>query len=55
MTYLSLELLGCLSNETGVEDQSVFGGIVLGLESPEKSLLSSENLNSTGRVFGEVQ
>lgn len=35
-------------------DETVLGSVALGLESAEQSLLSTENLESRGRVLGEV-
>lgn len=35
-------------------DETVLGGVALGLEGTEESLLSTENLKSGGRVLGEV-
>lgn len=35
-------------------DETVLGGVALGLESTEKSLLGTEDLESRGRVLGEV-
>jgi len=38
-----------------VVDETVLGGIVLGLEGSEESLLSSEDLDGGSGVFGEVE
>ena len=54
-TDLSLELLRSLSDQTGVENQTVFRGIVFRLERTEESFLGSENLHSRGGVFGQVE
>ena len=35
-------------------DQTVLGCVTLGLQGTEESLLSTENLNSRGGIFGEV-
>ena len=37
-----------------MEDQTVLGGIVFGLEGSEESFLCTEDLNGTRRVFGKV-
>jgi len=50
----SLVLGGSTSNEGRVEDETVLGGVSLGLEGAEEGLLGTEDLNSRGRVLGEV-
>lgn len=52
---LSLEFLRSLTDQTGVEDQSVFGRIVFRLERSEESLLRTEDLHSRRRVLGQVE
>jgi len=42
------------ADEGGVVDQTVLGGVTLGLEGTEQSLLGTENLDSGGRVLGQV-
>lgn len=42
-------------NETYVVDETILGGVVLGLESPEESLLSSEDLDRRRGVLGKVE
>lgn len=38
------------TNEGGVEDQTILGGVALGLEGAEESFLSTEDLNGRGGV-----
>jgi hypothetical protein len=42
------------ANERRVVQQTILGGVTLGLQSTEKSLLSTENLDGGGRVLGQV-
>lgn len=42
------------TNERGVVQQTVLGGVTLGLQGTEKSLLGTENLDSGGGVLGQV-
>ena len=40
---------------TYVVDETIFRCIVLGLQSTEEGLFSTEDLNGTGRVFGKTE
>lgn len=51
---LSLELGSSLTDEGGVEDETVLGGVVLGLEGAEEGLLRTEDLDGGGRALGQV-
>lgn len=50
----ALVLLLCPANEGGVEDEAILGSVALCLEGSEECLLSPKNLDSGGRVLGQV-
>lgn len=52
--YFTLQLVGGDTDNTGIIDKSIFGGVFLGLEGSEKGLLSSEDLDGRGRLLGQV-
>ena len=54
-THLSLELLRGLSDERGVEDETVLGRVVLRLERAEEGLLGTEDLDRRRGVLGKVE
>ena len=43
-----------LADEGGVEDETVLGGVALGLERAEQSLFGAEDLDRGRRVLGQV-
>jgi hypothetical protein len=53
-SHLSLELLRCTSDQRGVVDEPVLGGIVLGLERSEQGLFGTQDLDGTGGELGQV-
>lgn len=42
------------ADKSRVVDETVFGGVTLGLESSEKSLFGAEDLDSRSGVLGQV-
>lgn len=50
----SLVLLTSSSDEGGVEDETVFWSLTLGLQGSEKSFLCTEDLDGGGWVLGQV-
>merc|ERR1719318_1951929 len=52
--HLSLQLGAGLPHQLCVVDETILGGVVLGLQGLEQSLLSSQDLDCAGWVLGQV-
>lgn len=54
-TYFAFILGSSLTNKGGVVDETILGSVFAGLQGSKKSLLSSKDLHSGGRMLRQIQ